>query len=88
MAADWDIIENHAYHRLLLLYGGKLPIEQITAGGGDAVQEATLGYGLARWFLHRGEAEEGQRRLQALAKQASAAFGCIAAEADLGAGRR
>jgi tetratricopeptide (TPR) repeat protein len=81
-----EIIENGAYHRLLLLYQGELPADSLLgAGDGDAgVQDATVAYGLGNWHLcngRRAEAERIFRRI--LAGPAWAAFGYIAAEAEL-----
>lgn len=83
--ADWNVIENHVYHRLLLLYRGDLE-ESALESDGDPIKDATLGYGLARWAVLEHRTDEAGRRLRALADSGSAAFGCIAAEADLAGG--
>lgn len=83
--ADLDVIENHAYHRLLLLYKGALDLAELEQQTDpDAVQNATLAYGLARHELHQGRSEAGANRLSAILEQPMwAAFGYIAAEADV-----
>ncbi|HEV3049044.1 MAG TPA: hypothetical protein VGX50_01965, partial [Longimicrobium sp.] len=50
---DMDVIENQSYHRRLLLYKGLLPPDSLLGGNaGDAVTEATLGYGVGNWHLY------------------------------------
>ncbi len=88
VGADWDIIENDAYHRLLLLFRGELGPDALQPEGGDAIEDATAGYGLARWYLLHDEAERGTRLLRDLAGRDSPAFGCIAAEVDVDSGSR
>jgi tetratricopeptide (TPR) repeat protein len=81
--ADWDIIENHAYHHLLLLYRGDRKRDSLKTPSGDAIQGKTLEYGLARHLFLIGEPARGQEALQRVASGKSPAFGSIAAEADL-----
>lgn len=84
VAADWDIIENTSYHRLLLLFRGDLSFEQVSQRGDDAIQSATLEYGLARYELEHRVAADGWARIARLARSgAPAAFGAIAARVDL-----
>jgi len=50
----------------------------------DAVQIATQGYGVGNWYLVNGEAAKAKTIFERIvAGQAWAAFGFIAAEADL-----
>ena len=88
---DLAVIENVSYHRLLLLYKGVLPVDSLTAAaeGDAALQDATAGYGVGNWHLYNGrraEAEGVFRRIVATGPWA--AFGFIAAEADLARGFR
>jgi hypothetical protein len=91
ITADMDIIENHVYHRLLLMFAGELPSSAITPAEQNGVQNATAAYGIAAWMLITGGTEEraeARRRFQqiveaAIESGAWAAFGCIAAEAEL-----
>lgn len=81
---DLDVIENHGYHRLLLMYRGALAADEVRAAADGGLGEATVGYGIANWHLYndrQGEAVEGFRRV--LETGQWAAFGYIAAEADL-----
>ncbi|MHC4515023.1 MAG: hypothetical protein ACYS5W_15140 [Planctomycetota bacterium] len=87
--ADWDIIENHVYHKMLLVFRGDVGIAAVTGGGAvtdmkdDAIQNKTLGYGLARHHFLKGDAKAGEAALRKVAAGSSPAFGSIAAEADL-----
>ena len=84
---EMDVIENTAYHNLVLLYKGLLPQDSVLATGPNgemSVQNATAAYGLGNWHLYNGrrtEAEEVFRRI--IAGGQWAAFGYIAAEAEL-----
>lgn len=78
-----DILENHSYHRRLLMYRGLASAQSLLEEGGDDVAMATQGYGVGNWHLVHG------RRAQALAVFDAVlagpgwnAFGYIAAEAD------
>jgi tetratricopeptide (TPR) repeat protein len=86
--ADMRILENHAYHRRLLLYRGELTVADLMpADTSDAVQLATYGYGLAAWYLVNGERERAEALFRRILEGPNwAAFGYIAAEAEL-AGR-
>lgn len=85
--ADMRILENHAYHRRLLMYKGELDADALMpADEADAVQLATYGYGIANWHLVNGREEEAMdlfRRILELPNWA--AFGYIAAESELAA---
>lgn len=85
VSPDWDIIENHAYHKLLLLYSGRMAFDEVVdSEDGASVQGATMGYGVARWQMQRGEEAAAQERMLSLVRSDQwAAFGTIAAEADL-----
>ncbi len=85
--ADMDIIENHAYHRLLLLYKGEIKPrelrEELRSDEGS-IESASLAYGLANWYREEGRAEEGRELLEEIVRAGQwPAFGHAAAEADL-----
>jgi tetratricopeptide (TPR) repeat protein len=83
--ADLDVIENGAYHRLLLMYKGEMPVDSLLpAVAGGALDDVTTAYGVGNWYLYNGDAtraEEIFRRIVATGNWA--AFGAIAAEAEL-----
>jgi hypothetical protein len=83
--ADMRILENHAYHRRLLMYRGEVePDELLATDTDDPVQLATYGYGVANWHLVNGDTARAHdlfRRI--IAGPNWAAFGYIAAEAEL-----
>jgi tetratricopeptide (TPR) repeat protein len=82
-----DILENRAYLELALVYRGLLSEEDLVVRafeGDDAVDRATIGYGIASLRLCRGDrtaATELLRRV--VAGPMWPAFGHIAAEVDL-----
>jgi len=88
--ADLEVIENGAYHGLLLMYRGEKSAEALLAEaeGAGGLDFATVGYGVGNWHLvhgRRAEAEEIFRSV--LAGGQWAAFGHIAAEAELARAR-
>jgi tetratricopeptide (TPR) repeat protein len=76
-----DIIENHTYHRLLQMYRG----EADEAYESDAdLDNATYLYGLGNWKLYRGRDDEAMLIFATILDNPQwAAFGYIAAEAEL-----
>ncbi len=86
ITADMEIIENGAYHRLLLLYRGDLTPEALLAGAGDegSIEDASVGYGVGNWHLYHGRRAEAERIFRRIVSGGAwAAFGYIAAEAEL-----
>lgn len=84
-----DVIENHDYHELLLLFRGVRTeaelVERMRSGAG--VGSSTLGFGLGAWHLAHGR----EREAQALFREVVAggtwpAFGSIAAEVEVAGG--
>jgi tetratricopeptide (TPR) repeat protein len=82
---DMDVIENRAYHWLVLMYKGEIPADSILSlATEEGLDPATLGYGVGNWHLYNGRREEAVRAFrQVLASDQWSAFGYIAAEADL-----
>jgi len=84
---EMEIIENRAYHDLLMLYKGQRDAQELERrafAAEDGVELATLGYGVANWHFYNArtrQAFEGWRHVTA--GEQWAAFGHIAAEADL-----
>jgi Flp pilus assembly protein TadD len=90
VSADMDIIENTAYHKLLLLYRGKLTLPQVLEGADGpgpeaaAIDDATLGYGIGAWHLLNGDLDRAYALFQTIVEGGAwPAFGHIAAEAEL-----
>ncbi|MEO6331547.1 MAG: tetratricopeptide repeat protein [Gemmatimonadaceae bacterium] len=84
ISRDMAIIENDAYHRLLLMYKGQLSPDSLAPPGTGTLNDASIGYGLGNWYLYNG------RRVDALAVFRRVlsggnwpAFGYIAAEAEM-----
>lgn len=83
---DMDILENFGYHQCLLFYKGDLSEEEIYAALGDraTIDSASVGYGIANWHFYNGRTEQAREMFgQIVADTPEAAFGHIAAEADL-----
>ena len=81
ISSDMPIIENVAYHQLLLFYKGELSEEDLTGEGsaGDAIT-----YGVANWHLYNGHQERAKEVYDELLNGSSwASFGYIAAESDV-----
>ena len=89
---DFDIIENGSYYRLVRMYKGTLPLSALdstSAGGVHNSSDASLAYGLANWYLYNGDTTRAIRGFEKLVAAGQwAAFGHIAAEADLARLRR
>jgi tetratricopeptide (TPR) repeat protein len=84
VSADMEIIENHAYHKRMLLYKGELKPEQVlNVSDLDELQTVTTGYGVAKWYLIQGETEMAATILRKLiGHEYWPAFGVLAAEAE------
>jgi len=86
---DLDVIESGSYLRLLLMYAGRLSPDSLlasaSAGAADAaLEDATVGYGVANWHLYNGRSADAERLFRRVLSGGQwGAFGYIAAEADL-----
>jgi tetratricopeptide (TPR) repeat protein len=82
--ADWDIIENGSYHRLLLWMQGEIPERDLLGPEATPLERQTVGNGIGQWFLGMGQRSRAEKAFEAvLATGPSASFGFIAAEAAL-----
>jgi tetratricopeptide (TPR) repeat protein len=80
--ADWDIIENGSYHRLLLWMKGDLAEEALRATMTTPLERQTIGNGIAQWYQARGRRATAEAAVrEVLATGPSASFGFLAAEA-------
>lgn len=88
ISRDLTIIENDAYHRLLLMYKGELPLDSLAPVGTDPVGDATIGYGVGNWHMYNGRRDAAMEVFRRVAGRGSwAAFGYIAAEAEVARAR-
>ena len=80
-----DVLENGAYHARLLMYKGlRTPESVLNLNTADDIQMATQGYGVGHWYLVNGDKGKAKAIYdRVVAGKAWAAFGFIAAEADL-----
>jgi tetratricopeptide (TPR) repeat protein len=79
ISTDMDVIENTAYHKLLLMYRGEIAPEELLKEN-----DAAIHYGVANWFLYNGERDRAMTLFREIVKEKEwAAFGTIAAEAEL-----
>lgn len=82
--SDTDIIENDAYHRLLLMYKNQGDADALLASASGGTDRATLGYGVGNWHLYNGRRDRAIAVFRSVVAGGQwASFGAIAAEADL-----
>jgi tetratricopeptide (TPR) repeat protein len=83
--SDLDVIENGAYHRLLLMYKRELPADSLlSTTPSAALDDVTTAYGVGNWYLYNGDAARAEEIFQRIVAAGNwAAFGSIAAEAEL-----
>jgi tetratricopeptide (TPR) repeat protein len=86
ISAELELIENHDYLELLLLAKGERTPEALLEGQ-EGLSAATLRYGIGAWYRENGEAERAQAIFREILEgDAWAAFGYIAAEAEVARG--
>jgi tetratricopeptide (TPR) repeat protein len=80
-----DVIENGAYHRLLLMYKGEIPLDSLlSATSSAALDDVTTAYGVGAWYLYNGDVTRAREIFTRIVGTGNwAAFGAIAAEAEL-----
>ncbi len=80
-----DIIENSSYWNRLLMYKGiRKPEQVLDTTGADDLTIATQGYGVGNWYLYNGQTAKAKEIFErVVAGKQWAAFGYLAAEADL-----
>ncbi|MDX1591066.1 MAG: tetratricopeptide repeat protein [Balneolaceae bacterium] len=84
ISPDIELIENDVYLNLILVFDGIFDADRMMETAEDAIQNATLAYGLGNWHYMNGREErafEIWREILELPQWA--AFGYIAAEAEL-----
>ena len=84
ISSGLDVIENVAYHKLLLMYRGEIAPEELLAERMDGNDRPTILYGIGNWYLYNGEPERARELFRRIVTDANwPAFGFIAAEAEL-----
>jgi tetratricopeptide (TPR) repeat protein len=82
--AEMELLENHAYLRLLLVFKGALPADEVQARATAGNDGPTTAYGLGAFLLVEGREEEAKVLFEeAISGPAWPAFGYLAAEAEL-----
>ena len=81
---DMRILEDFAYHRLLLMYKGETAPESLLDPSTGDVDLASVGYGVGSWYSYNGRIDDARATFERIVRDAPwSAFGRIAAEADL-----
>ena len=81
---EMNIIENHAYHRLLLMHKGAVLPDEVLAGAESDLDRATLGYGVGIYYLLNGRSDKARALFdEIVAGPLWPAFGHLATEAEL-----
>jgi tetratricopeptide (TPR) repeat protein len=85
---DAEIIENHDYQRLIMMYKGRLTPEALleeAAKKPDSVGYATVAYGVGNFYYYTGRPEKARKTFFEIVEKSPqrTSFGYIAAEAEL-----
>jgi tetratricopeptide (TPR) repeat protein len=81
---DMKLIENFEYHSLLMVYKGQESPENLLKKASEDLSNATIGYGIANWYLYNGETRRAFELFDQIIKgKMWPAFGYLAAEAEL-----
>lgn len=85
ITSEMEILENHSYHKRLLMYKGIIPPDSVlNTIDADDLDIATQGYGVGNWYFYNGETEKAMDIYKKVVEGTYwAAFGYIAAEAEL-----
>ena len=86
ITASMDVIENGAYHRLLLLYKGELAESELLKnfGADGNLEDITTAYGVGNWHLYNGRKAQADAIFARIVAAQSqwASFGYLTAEAE------
>lgn len=84
ITADMNLIENDVYLNLIMVFKGFFDADRMMEVSDDALQNATLWYGIGNWHYMNGREERALNIWnQILDTDQWAAFGYIAAEAEI-----
>lgn len=88
IVAELDVIENGDYFELLRMYRGERSPESLLAAAGEDAGGSATRYGVGAWHFVNGRQDAARALWQAIVQQPDwPAFGHLAAEAELAAGR-
>ncbi len=86
ITASMDVVENGAYHRLLLLYKGELTESDLLKnfGADGNLEDITTAYGVGNWHLYNGRKAQADAIFARIVAAQSqwASFGYLTAEAE------
>lgn len=82
---EMDVVEDVAYHRLILMYRGLLPADSLVVANSAApVSDAATGYGVGAWHVAEGRRDVGMKIwARVVGGSEWPSFGRIAAEYDM-----
>ena len=85
ITTDMKILENDYYYRLCLFYKGYISENEMFLDQKDTIQNSGAYYGHANWYLYNGHKDKSLKMMEKFTSTSNiwAAFGYIAAEADL-----
>jgi len=84
ISVDLDVVENVAYHKLLLMYEGDIAPEELVRQDPNTADGATILYGIGNWSFVNGQPERADPLWQKLLEGTQwFTFGYIAAEAEI-----
>lgn len=84
ISTDMEIIENAAYHKLLLMYRGEIAVEELVTSDPATVDGATILYGIGNWYIYEGQPGRAVPIFERIvAGPQWSSFGYIAAEREL-----
>ena len=84
ISSGLDVVENVAYHKLLLMYRGEIAPEELLAERMDGNDRPTILYGIGNWYLYNGQPDRARELFRSVVGDGNwPAFGYIAAESEL-----
>ena len=84
ISTSMDVIENVAYHKLLLMYDDDIAPEELATQDATTTDGATILYGIGNWYFYNGEPEKAWPIWQQVIDADNwASFGAIAAESEV-----